>query len=163
MAADELLHTPAFPSSAFFCINFINIEIPSNKHTPYSGSSDIFLKRRTGVSMYFLPRKILCNLTSSALLHNLTENESKSSPSERSVTEIVIRTIATHLFAVANYGHMGSLLNMPGDFHAGCTLTFLFYPSIITGQLVIGLLQATRYLIREKRKGEGDASFWILS
>jgi hypothetical protein len=108
----------------------------------------------TWVSLILSSQVFISRLTRTSLIGVMLSEDS-----ERSVTEVVIRTIATHIFALAKYGHFGSLLNLPGDLHAGYTIVFLFFPPIITGQLALGLLQAIRYRIRESEIGTNGASF----
>jgi len=81
--------------------------------------------------------------------------ESESTSEGRSNTEILVRVLATYLFALANYGHYGSLINLPSGLHVGYVVIFFFYPTIIIGQLVFGIVEAIKYRLRENQ-GEGD-------
>lgn len=74
---------------------------------------------------------------------------------ERTMTEVIVRTVATQLFALANYGHFCSLLSLPGDLHAGYVFVFFFNPAIVSGQLVAGVLQAIQYLKKSSSRGAG--------
>jgi hypothetical protein len=69
----------------------------------------------------------------------------QSSLDTRSITEVVIRAIATHIFALANYGHFGSLIKLPKNTHIAYTAVFFLYPTFIIGQLVYGLVGAIKY------------------
>src|SRR6187402_823175 len=56
----------------------------------------------------------------------------------RSITEVIIRAVATHIFAGISIGNLGSLLKLPKNLHAGYVAVFLLYPMVIIGQLVYG-------------------------
>jgi hypothetical protein len=70
---------------------------------------------------------------------------SLSGPETRSVTEVVIRTITTYVFALRNYGHLCSLPNVPKRFHVLYVIMFFSQPGIIVGELVYGLFKAVGY------------------
>jgi hypothetical protein len=72
--------------------------------------------------------------------------DSQSGPAIRSATEVVIRMIVTQAFALANYGHLCSLLKVPKGLHVGSVIMFFFQPTIIVGQLLDGLGGVDRYL-----------------
>jgi hypothetical protein len=76
----------------------------------------------------------------------------------RSTNEAVVRVVATHIFALLNYGHFGSLL-------AGYVVIFLFYPTVIIAQIVFGIAEAINYCtiaIRDDQDGpSADLSFYV--
>jgi hypothetical protein len=83
----------------------------------------------------------------------------------RSTNEVVVRVVATHIFALLNYGHFGSLLNLPGSLHAGYVVIFLFYPTVIIAQIVFGITEAIKYCIiaiGDDQDGlSADLSFYV--
>ncbi|EPE34707.1 hypothetical protein GLAREA_10401 [Glarea lozoyensis ATCC 20868] len=70
---------------------------------------------------------------------------STTDPETRSVTELALRTITTQIFALASYGNLCSLLNLPKNQHVLYVILFFIYPTIIIGQLIQGFCSAIHY------------------
>jgi hypothetical protein len=77
----------------------------------------------------------------------------------RSITEVILRTLATQLFALANYGHLGSLIKLPKNLHVGHVAVFFLYPTIIIGQLVYSFCAAAKYKLARNERGSSKADF----
>lgn len=62
----------------------------------------------------------------------------------RTAREIILRTIIIHAFAIASFGHSGSLLNVPSKkgYNAARLVAFAFLPAIVPVQLFISTTQA---------------------
>lgn len=93
----------------------------------------------------------------------MSATDSQPEPETRSVTEVILRATATHIFALANYGHLGSLTKLPKDLHVGYVAVFFLYPTIIIGQLVYGFWAAARYGLAdgETEDSKADLCFYI--
>jgi hypothetical protein len=71
----------------------------------------------------------------------------------RTAVEIATRVLSTHAFAVFNYSHLETLLNLPNEINAINTFFFPFYPTLVLVQPLLGMLNAIRY-----RKTQCDGS-----
>ncbi|KAH8687323.1 hypothetical protein BGZ60DRAFT_393378 [Tricladium varicosporioides] len=81
---------------------------------------------------------------------------SESASDTRTKTEVVVRFVATQIFALVNYGHTGSLLQLPKNVHLASIAIFFCYPTLIIGQLVYGITQAISYSWKQTQKAEDD-------
>ncbi|KAH6682718.1 hypothetical protein B0J14DRAFT_131089 [Halenospora varia] len=79
---------------------------------------------------------------------------SDSAPDARTKTEVIVRFVATQIFALVNYGHIGSLLHLPKNVHLASIAIFFCYPTLIIGQLVYGIAQAISYSWQQAQKAE---------
>ena len=73
----------------------------------------------------------------------MTSNQEPDS--YQSIGEMVVRLIATYIFGVALYGHLGSLTKIPSRTHALYVLTYIFFPAIIAAQVFLNFIGALNY------------------
>ncbi|KAM7197487.1 hypothetical protein V8F20_006632 [Naviculisporaceae sp. PSN 640] len=74
-----------------------------------------------------------------------SSSDSPGSSQNQSITEVVIRLVATHIFGTCLYGHFGTLSNIPQRIHFMNVVGFLFNPAFIAAQLALGIFHATKY------------------
>lgn len=62
----------------------------------------------------------------------------------RTLTQILVKTLLIHTFAIANYGHLGTTLGIPGrrSAHIIRLIVFLFFPAIALSAVLVDALQA---------------------
>jgi hypothetical protein len=82
---------------------------------------------------------------------------------QRSITEILIRSLAVHILTAVSFGHFGSLMNLPTPQHIHGVVWFLFYSTIICGYLVIENITPGRYRVNHEAADQLGATFRFYS